>query len=71
MPDTRKRDTSKTRPAIFLGRSAAGKNRVHPVKIHCFFCNNFAVCSFCAKTGLDAEKGVTLHPGGFARPLQK
>jgi hypothetical protein len=28
MPDTRKRDTSKTRPAIFLGRSAAGKNRV-------------------------------------------
>ena len=32
MPDTRKRDTSKTRPAIFLGRSAAGKNRVHSRK---------------------------------------
>ena len=26
------------------------KNRVHPIKIHSFFCNNFAVCSFCAKT---------------------
>ena len=36
-----------------------------------FFCNNFAGCSFRAKTGLDAEKGVTLHPGGFAEAPAK
>ena len=33
------------------GRSAAGKKyRVHLAEVHSLFCNNFAVCSFSAKT---------------------
>ena len=53
------------------GRSGAGKKSGASIRFTRFFCNNFAVCSFCAKTGLDAEKGVTLHPGGFAEAPAK
>jgi hypothetical protein len=38
-----------------LGAPAPEKNRVHPIKIHSLFCNNFAVCSFSAKEKIPDE----------------